>query len=59
MLFYVWHSLTLVKTEIFCPFTTTVTGITTKKKSMATLENKPLMCFSAADTQLIDSYIKP
>lgn len=31
MLFYVWHSLTLVKTEIFCPFTTTVTGITTKK----------------------------
>ena len=58
MLFYVWHSLTLVKTEIFCPFTTTATCITTKK-SMASLENKPPVCFSAADTQLIHSYIKP
>lgn len=57
-MFFVWHSLILVKTRPSVLLQLLLL-VLLQKKSMASLENKPPVCFSAADTPLIHSYIKP
>lgn len=57
-MFFVWHSLILVKTRPSVLLQLLLL-VLLQKKSMAALENKPPVCFSAADTPLIHSYIKP